>query len=274
MFNENLINDISIIKTFKLNEIDIILSEIIRANILWKEEYNEYQSGGWSTAALYNISGDPNDVLIQDGIGIPTTTITRQMPFTQNFIDKLDFKIMYARVARLSANSFLWEHVDYAELNKQKKYRLHIPLVTNPSSLLVIAGQTISLKTGYMWLLEPVKPHGVCNLYGPDRVHLIIDCYESDSLGELINQKQPSQIKMEQLPILEQPVLEEALNCSNKLFELGFFKEAENNLLQLFFKYSMPTGMPYDLIVNLYETHNRQTEASNWKDKKKTMLNT
>lgn len=272
MDSTNLQNQISLIKAFDLEAIDIILSEIMRANILWSEEYSEYQSGGWSTAALYNISGDPKEIVIRDGVGIPTTTLTQQMPFTQKFIDKLGFKIMCVRIACLSANSFLWEHVDYSELNQEKRYRLHIPLVTNSSALFVIGGRAIALDPGYLWLLQPVHPHGVCNLYGPKRIHLIIDCYQNDSLDDLINKKRPLPSKIVQLPILDKTVLDQAINYSSKLLELGFSRAAERNLLQLFFRYSMPTGMPYDLVVNLYNLNNRESEASYWKDKKKTML--
>lgn len=273
MSNEDFIDQISYIKTFDLDSISVILAEIMRANILWIEEYNEYQSGGWSTAALYNVSGNPNDVVIQDGTGIPTTALTKLMPYTQKFIDKLGLKIMSVRLARLSANSFLWEHVDYSELDQKKRYRLHIPLTTNSSALFVIAGKTLTLNLGYLWLIEPIKPHGVCNLHGSDRIHIILDCYQNDSLDELIIQKQLSNIKISQLPPLEEPLLSQAINCSTKLLDLGFSKAAENNLLQLFFRYSMPAGMPYDLIVDLYNTNNREKESSYWKDKKKIMLN-
>lgn len=273
MYSGDLLNQISCIKKFDLETIEILLAEIMRADVTWTEEYNEYQSGGWSTAALYSISGDPNDVVIRDGDGIPTFALGKLMPFTHTFIESLGLKIMYARLARLSENSFLWEHVDYTELDQKKRFRLHIPLVTNSTALLVIAGRALTLKPGYMWLLEPVKPHGVCNLYGPDRIHIIIDCYQNETLDTLMNQKQLSDVKIVQLPALEKPALDEAVGCSKKLLEFGFSSAAENNLLKLFFRYSMPTGKPYDLIVDMYKTGNWESETLYWEQKRRTMLN-
>lgn len=272
MSNINLIDQISYLKIFKLDTIGAILSEIMHADISWIKEYSEYQSGGWWTTPLYNVSGGPHDVVIQDGKGIPTQTLSKLMPFTKKFIDELGLKIMYVRLARLSANSFLWEHIDYTELNREKRYRLHIPLVTNSSALFVIAGQSLSLVPGYLWLMDPVKPHGVCNLHGPDRIHLIIDCYQSESLNYLITQRQLSNIKFQELPRLEKPFLNQAIYSSLQLLNLGFSKAAENNLLQLFFKYSMRSGMSYDLLIDMYKSCDREKEASFWKEKKKIML--
>ena len=185
MLYEDLINQISCVKKIDLVDIEIIYSEIIQANINWIDEYTDYQSGSWSTTSLFNPSGKATDVIICDGKGIPTSELSALMPFTYEFICKLNLNIMFARIAKLSANSFLWEHIDYTELNNEKRYRLHIPLVTNSSALMVISGLALSLQPGYIWLLEPTEPHGVCNYYGPERFHLIIDCYNNNTLNEL-----------------------------------------------------------------------------------------
>jgi len=273
MSDINLQSEISSLKTFDQDTIDSIIAEVLRAKILWIEEYGEYQSGGWSTAAIYNLSGNPNEVVIRDGTGIATSTLITQMPFTKKFIEGLNLNIMYARIARLSANSFLWEHVDYSELNDSKRYRLHIPLTTNRSALFVTGGQALTLDKGGMWLLEPITPHGVCNLYGPERLHLIIDCYENEILSQLMNNRPPQVTVPKQLPLIDDLVLKTSLSHSKKLIELGFMKAAEYNLLKLFFRYTMLPGKSYDLINKMYEDIEEYDKSALWASKKKKMLN-
>jgi len=84
---------------------------------------------------------------------------------------------MWVRLAKLTPNSFLWEHRDYADLPRTPRRRLHLPLFTNPSAVLVTGGAQINLTAGYLWRLLPTYAHGACNLLGPDRLHLIIDVY-------------------------------------------------------------------------------------------------
>ncbi|MFJ2875425.1 MULTISPECIES: aspartyl/asparaginyl beta-hydroxylase domain-containing protein [unclassified Streptomyces] len=142
--------------------------------------YGEYQSGGWWTASLLNHTGDPHDVVIGDGRPRPTSLL-EAMPATARFLDSLGLDFMYVRLARLEQHSYLWEHRDYAELRERGRHRLHIPLVTNPSAVLITAGARVHLAAGSLWRLTPSRAHGVCNTTGPDRLHLIADVYTDDA---------------------------------------------------------------------------------------------
>ncbi|MFF9352100.1 aspartyl/asparaginyl beta-hydroxylase domain-containing protein [Streptomyces sp. NPDC014734] len=142
--------------------------------------YGEYQSGGRWTTSLMNRSGDPHDVVIGDGRPRPTSLL-EEMPATARLLDSLRLDFMYVRLARLEPHSYLWEHRDYAEPRETGRRRLHIPLVTNPSAVLVTAGARVHVAAGALWRQTPSQAHGVCNTTGPDRFHLIADAYADDA---------------------------------------------------------------------------------------------
>jgi hypothetical protein len=269
--DQELITQVARMKSVASEVTDAIRAEVQRIDPPWTEEYGDYQSGGWRTVSLFNHSGDPADVRIKDGPGAPTTLL-RAMPRTQEFIEGLGLNIMWARLASLGGNSFLWEHVDYNELESIRRHRFHVPLVTNSSARLVIAGRSLNLATGNVWRLAPANPHGVCNFYGPDRIHIIVDCYEDDASRRLLSAVQIDDGDAPTLPRADQFILSKELLHAQQLLQLGFDQSAERHLLRLFFRYWMPPGMPYDLIVKMYLSAGMEDAATSWKGKKKILL--
>lgn len=245
--------------------------EVFTARINWIAEYGEYQSGGWWTASLLNESGDPDDVLIKDCEARPTRLL-RTLPNVHRLIDDLGLSMMWVRLARLSANAFLWEHRDYGELNTREKYRLHIPLATNRSAFLVLNGSRIHLGTGFVWRLTPTVQHGVCNLYGPDRTHLIIDCYGDDRFERLAEAAELGDSDVERLPTPQSAELDGHLAAARRLYALGYRRPAELSLLRLFFRYTLPIGGAYDLVISLYRSLGLDDEASSWERTKDEMI--
>ncbi|MFF2655457.1 aspartyl/asparaginyl beta-hydroxylase domain-containing protein [Streptomyces sp. NPDC058045] len=158
--------------------------EALTAPAPWKAEYGEFQSGGWWTTSLMNASGDACDVRIADGTARPTALLGH-MPATAGLLAELGLNYMWVRLARLEANAFLWEHRDYDELDQVERHRLHIPLHTNSSAFLVTGGTKVHMGGGRIWRLTPTYAHGVCNLLGPDRIHLIADVYADDAYTSL-----------------------------------------------------------------------------------------
>jgi hypothetical protein len=268
---EELVKQIASLATFTRKSLNVVRAEVLRTDIPWTEEYSDYQSGGWWTASLFNHSGNPTDVLIQDGIGVPTSLL-ETMPCTYKLIEGLGLSIMWARLARLEANSFLWEHVDYVDLEQVERYRLHIPITTNSSARLVIMGRSLNLTVGHLWQLSPVNPHGVCNLYGPARLHIVIDCYENMALRQLIDHRQLSDEEVSRLPSAEDTFLQQAVLGAEKFLSLGFPRVAEHHLLRLFFEYSMPVEMPYDLIIGMYASQGMKEMALSWERRKEIFL--
>ncbi|WP_330251446.1 aspartyl/asparaginyl beta-hydroxylase domain-containing protein [Nocardia sp. NBC_00565] len=237
----------------------------------WVAEYAQYQSGGWSTLSLLNDSGEPADVKIKDCAPVETALLQR-MPVTRKFLSSLGLRYMWVRLARLEPNSFLWEHRDYDELDELERHRLHVPLMTNSSAALVTGGAKIRLRPGRIWRLAPTHVHGACNLLGPDRYHLILDCYSDDRLVEATANEWLSDDDVVQLPVATQVELDRWYVKAQSLARLGYQQSAEKFLLRLFYERAVPEGLVYDMIASLYDSLDRPAEADQWRSNKTILL--
>ncbi|MFJ8677331.1 aspartyl/asparaginyl beta-hydroxylase domain-containing protein [Streptomyces sp. NPDC093589] len=262
----------------RLNDLDETLVEQMRAEALaaptrGKAAYGEYQSGGWWTASLMNHSpdGDPHDVVIGDGQPRPTTLLDR-MPATARFLAGLGLDFMYVRLARLEPHSYLWEHRDYAELTERGRHRLHVPLVTNPSAVLVTAGARVHMAAGALWRLTPSQAHGVRNVTGPDRLHLIADVYTDDAYRELAHQPHLYTQDAVRLPTMTAVDRSRLMKRASELAGLGFVTSAEQVLLRAYYTYALPEGTAYDLIAELHADRGADAEAARWERAKNHLL--
>ncbi|MFC4517945.1 aspartyl/asparaginyl beta-hydroxylase domain-containing protein [Streptomyces ehimensis] len=193
----------------QLDRLDDSLVERLRHEALtapapWKAAYGDYQSGGWWTTSLMNASGDARDVRIGECTARPTDLLA-DMPVTAGLLADMGLSYMWVRLARLKANAFLWEHRDYDELDQVERHRLHIPLHTNSFAFLVTGGTKIHMTGGRIWRLTPSYAHGVCNLLGPDRIHLIADVYADDAYPHLAKQCELAPSSSETLRRLPRP---------------------------------------------------------------------
>ncbi|MEU6242908.1 aspartyl/asparaginyl beta-hydroxylase domain-containing protein [Streptomyces sp. NPDC047024] len=259
----------------QLDRLDASLIERLRHEALtspapWTAEYGEFQSGGWLTASLMNPSRDPADVRITDGTARPTPLL-QQMPATADLLAALGLHYMWVRLARLTPNAFLWEHRDYEGLDQVERHRLHIPLHTNSSAFLVTGGTKVHMTGGRIWRLTPTYAHGVCNLLGPDRIHLIADVYADDAYTRLTGQaREPGHAQ--RLPQASQSELTEALAGARRLADLGYVDTAEQSLLRLFYSFALPEGTAYDLIVSLHTERGDSSAADRWTAAKSKLL--
>lgn len=244
--------------------------EALTARAPWKAEYGDFQSGGWWTTSLMNASGDAADVRIADGSARPTDLLGH-MPATARLLAELGLNYMWVRLARLEANAFLWEHRDYNELDQAERHRLHIPLHTNSSAFLVTGGAKIHMTGGRIWRLTPTYAHGVCNLLGPDRIHLIADVYADDAYQQLARRaKGPS--AAERLLIASETDLADRLADARRLADLGYVAAAEQLLLRLFFSFALPEGTAYDLIASLHTSLGDSEASQRWTAAKAKLL--
>lgn len=237
----------------------------------WKAEYGDYQSGGWWTTSLMNASGRAGDVRIGDCTALPTGLL-QHMPATAELLTELGLSYMWVRLARLEANAFLWEHRDYDELDQSERHRLHIPLDTNSSAFLVTGGTKVHMTGGRIWRLTPTYAHGVCNLLGPDRIHLIADVYADDAYRTLTRSTHPNRPAGQRLPEPSEEVLADKLAAARRLAELGYTDAAEQLLLRLFYAFALPEGAIYDLIAGLYTGLGDAEAEARWRQAKTKLL--
>ncbi|WP_075017979.1 aspartyl/asparaginyl beta-hydroxylase domain-containing protein [Actinacidiphila rubida] len=251
----------------RLGDIEPAVLDAVRAEAVLADRgvvaYGDYQSGGWWTASLLNHSGDHSDTVIGDGRPRPTGLL-EQMPATGAFLESLGLDFMYVRLARLEANSYLWEHRDYAELREIGRHRLHIPLVTNPSSVLVTAGAQVHLAAGALWRLTPTVAHGVRNVTGPDRLHLIADVYTDDAYDQLATHTRLAPGDVRLLPELEPAGRQQLLVHARSMADLGFKRAAEHHLLHAYFDYALPEGGAYELVAEMYARRGNRDRAAWW----------
>ncbi|GGK73182.1 aspartyl/asparaginyl beta-hydroxylase domain-containing protein [Mangrovihabitans endophyticus] len=236
-------------------------------------EYGEYQSGGWDTLSLYNDSGNPMDAKIRDCEARETSVLER-MPAMRRLLRSFGLRYMWVRIARLRGNSFLWEHRDYGELAARERHRLHIPLRTNRSAGLVLGGARVHMTYGSVWRLDPTNPHGACNMTGPDRLHVIMDCYGDDAFHRLARGMGLERDDVHWLPEPSKADLAEHLDNAVTLARLGYRRAAEHLLLRLYYRYAMPEGTTYDLIVDAYQRLDEPEQAETWASRKAVMLGT
>jgi hypothetical protein len=245
--------------------------EALTAPAPWKAEYGAYQSGGWWTTSLMNASGDAADVTIGDCVAQPTGLLPH-MPATAEVLAGLGLSYMWVRLARLEPNAFLWEHRDYGELTTTERHRLHIPLQTNATAFLVTGGVKIHLTAGRIWRLTPTYAHGVCNLLGPDRIHLIADVYADDAYRDLAERAHLPASTAQPLPAASKALLADELAAARRLADLGHTAAAERLLLRLIYSFALPEGTAYDLITRLHTALGDAEAANRWTQAKTRLL--
>jgi len=266
-----MIEYISQLKRIDNDLLDSLYNEVKETEINWVDSFLNYQSGGWQIASLYNSTGDEMYDVPKES-DIKPTPLIKRMPRMKAFIDSMGLDYLMARLTRSLPNSYLYEHADYGGLDKREKLRLHIPLYTHSRAVMSLTDVNVHLKRGFLWKRDPKAAiHGVCNVGGEERVHLLLDCYMNPVLESLLNAQWLDQDTITEVPELTQEKKESLMQQAKELLLQGKAQEAEPFLLSTFYDFRHPKGSSsYELILTLYEeNHPEQERIDYWLDRMK-----
>jgi len=175
----------------------------------------KYSKGtDWTALSLRGYLTDPKDILkpnvLQKQIDNSSKAVV-QTDFTDLFFDseidsitqivddlykKYALTFQRVRLMKLNAHTKIDKHTDKIDkefLNKDNPLlRLHLPIKTNDKvSFSIWNGQSsirgqlkVSkiLETNQLYLVDVTKPHSVVNNSNEDRIHLVLDCYDTANL--------------------------------------------------------------------------------------------
>lgn len=269
--NHPLMSQLSIISKISQTQIEKLILEVMNITDEQTQQYKDYQNGGWDTLTLMGATKDPYDTSIRDCTPVATSLLSK-MHFTKTFLESLNLDYMWVRVAKLNSKAFLWEHVDYTELNKEKHIRLHVPLFTNINARIVLPNNDVFMSKGYIWKLIPTERHAVYNNGNTSRIHLIIDCYDSPEIRKLIKSEELPFNVVNKLPLIDKKEINNKIERAKEIYELGYKTAAENSLLKIFHFFSTYKGQSYDAVIHMYDKLKEKEESKRWKEKKKMIL--
>ena len=105
-------------------------------------------------------------------------------------LDKIPAEKERVRLMKLEAGTIIAKHTDKVDkdIKSGKVVRLHIPVITNKNvkmfSWLSGGLAEFHMAKGECWWLDVSLPHKVENNSETDRVHLVVDIYNNDTIKE------------------------------------------------------------------------------------------
>jgi aspartyl/asparaginyl beta-hydroxylase len=267
----NLTEQVSQIFRLADAQLRAVQQEVARLNTEWTNVYSDYHTGGWQTLSLLNRTSKPTDTIIEDCEPVETSLL-KQMPETRALLRGLGFRYMWARLAKLEVSAFMHEHRDYQELRNVSRLRLHIPVITNPFSSIVIDRTRIHLALGYIWKLNPIHRHAAANFGKEPRIHIILDCYVDEALEALVSTETLDPICVYGLPVPSDREIEEALTAARRMAASGEHTSAEHHILKMFHEYNLTEGFAYDLVSRMYSALGDSFRSELWQNNKARFL--
>lgn len=147
-----------------------------------------YYEGDWSAVPLRSIGGRtdqiyPDPTATRD---FADTPLLERCAYVREVLASLQVELQAVRFLRLKAGSVVKEHRDHNLSLEDGEVRLHIPVRTNPELEFVLGGKRVVMNPGEVWYHNFNLPHSVNNKGATDRIHVVIDCFVSDWLRQLI----------------------------------------------------------------------------------------
>ena len=192
---------------FEVSEILNNLKNYKNTMIWWKKNLS------WKSICLKGFLGKEQSFLEDHSLKSNRYLWTRHIkyfPKIKIYLESLNTEIFLVRLLKLSANSKINPHRDKTFEDKQKKIRLHIPLITNDKVTFKILNKQykynrkvkkelikkvwinkdiaeFKLSIGNLWYVNVDNIHSVENNGNTDRIHLVIDLKPTEDMLKIIN---------------------------------------------------------------------------------------
>lgn len=138
-----------------------------------------FADAGNSALRLVTTNGEENDEFCDPML--PTAAL-KAMPYTLSIWNTLGAPLLRSRFMRIAPGGQSLEHVDTGAW-WQDKFRIHIPVKTNPFAIFTSGGVSVHMAAGSCWLLNTKDYiHSAANNGDDDRIHLVIDVPDTFNL--------------------------------------------------------------------------------------------
>jgi len=134
-----------------------------------------YHNGKWNRVGLVAPGGDPTRTYPHEGERNEKTPVLKALPSVERVFDMFEGPVRAASISRMEPGAKVNWHRDVRQSADLEYARLHLPIVTNRDSTMVLAHQKTHLTAGRLWYADFAFPHCVDNSSGEARIHIMFD---------------------------------------------------------------------------------------------------
>jgi hypothetical protein len=158
-------------------------------------KYNK--KGHWAAISLKGYGSDKMAIGKGGVLGTQTESVLQETALYDelnigSILEQIPAETERVRLMSLKRGTKITKHTDKVDqdIKTGKIIRLHIPVITDEN---IICQTWLSggmaefrMKRGECWWLDVSRPHAVINNSEIDRLHIVIDCFNNDTLREVI----------------------------------------------------------------------------------------
>lgn len=148
----------------------------------WRVHPQQFE--GNTSMILVAVNGEINDDM--HGPMLPTEKLKR-CPYIKQVLASFNTVIGRSRLMRLSPQATVPTHTDI-NYYWRDRFRIHIPIVTDPSIRFCCNGNEVNMAAGEVWVFDNWKNHTVINPSDVTRIHLVADTTGSSLFWKLMEQ--------------------------------------------------------------------------------------
>jgi hypothetical protein len=166
-----------------------------------------YHAGEWTGIALHSMGG--KDSVFPSAAGMDRyqeTDNLKRAPYFKYVLDDLKCPKEVVRILFLPPGGHIKDHFDFHTSFQFGLLRLHIPIVTHPDVVFLIAGQRMVWSPGELWFGDFSKVHSIKNDSQVVRVHMVIDVQINDFVLSLFPEDFIARRRAEGISVTRDPM--------------------------------------------------------------------